>query len=125
MGVCYASFFVVLRQKSGGGVTAVARRCGTRQAVETTMIDRDETDDDSLGIERTTFEHGGLAYKDPKVLRTLYWERGWTQQQIGDHFDVTRRTISYWMRKLDIDTRPTPSEGSRVGTTDRSHVSGD
>lgn len=61
---------------------------------------------DNFGIERSTFEHGAEPWKDPAILEKLYWMRGLSQGQIGDHFDIRQQTVCYWMDKLDVETEP-------------------
>ena len=41
-------------------------------------------------------------YKDEQLLYTLHIEKGLTQGEIAEHFDVVQETISYWMRKYGI-----------------------
>lgn len=44
-------------------------------------------------------------YKDEERLHELYHQRGWSQYQIADHFNVTQQTVSYWMNQLGIETK--------------------
>ena len=45
------------------------------------------------------------AYKNKQVLKELYLEKGLYQREIAKIFDVSRRTISNWIRKYNIPTR--------------------
>jgi hypothetical protein len=63
-------------------------------------------DGDSTDYDRSTYEHGIEPYKDPEVLRRLYSEAELSQSDIADEFGITKQTVSYWMNKLDVDTRP-------------------
>ncbi|WP_256544824.1 hypothetical protein [Halobellus inordinatus] len=45
-------------------------------------------------------------YQDPEILRDLYHDEGLSQSEIADRFDVHRTTITHWMNKHDIETRP-------------------
>jgi hypothetical protein len=71
------------------------------------------TDTYSDRYERSTFQYGIETYKDPKVLRTLYHEEGLSQADIAYSFNVTQQTVSHWMRKFDIETRPPMDERDR------------
>lgn len=71
-----------------------------------------EKSDSNTSGERTdsetnyTVEYGPEPWKNPKRLRDLYVEKGWSQYEIADHFDVKQPTIAYWMDKLEIESRP-------------------
>lgn len=41
----------------------------------------------------------------PAMVRHLYWDKGMSQSDIGDHFDVSRRTVARRMNEWGIDTR--------------------
>lgn len=59
-------------------------------------------------------------YKNKEVLERLYLKEGLLQREIGEKFDVSRRTIGNWMNKFNIPTR-NGSEGlvsSRRKTND-------
>lgn len=45
------------------------------------------------------------GWKDETLLRELYWDRGFTLAEVADYFDVSVRTIQYWMGKFDIERR--------------------
>jgi hypothetical protein len=45
------------------------------------------------------------SYQDCDVLEYLYWDQGWTQQQIADRYGVDQGTISTWMSEHGIDAR--------------------
>lgn len=38
-------------------------------------------------------------------LQRLYHEKGLTQEEIGERFDVTKQSVYQWMKKYDIETR--------------------
>jgi len=57
-------------------------------------------------IERSTYEHGAEPWKDPHALQTLYHQRGYSQQDIADRYDIRQQTVCYWMGKFDIETEP-------------------
>jgi len=46
------------------------------------------------------------AYKNPKILRRLYWELGFSICKIAKKFGVSNHTILYWFRKHKIPCRP-------------------
>lgn len=43
-----------------------------------------------------------MNYKNKDVLTKLYWIEDKTIEEIGDLFDVSRSTISYWMGKFAV-----------------------
>lgn len=53
-------------------------------------------------------------YKDPQVLRALYWEEDLTLQQIADRYGVHERTIWEWFERYNID-RHEPTGGDNSG----------
>lgn len=54
-------------------------------------------------------------YHDPENLRELYHERGWSQREIADFYDVSQPTISRAMEKAEIESRPPMDERKRRG----------
>lgn len=44
-------------------------------------------------------------WKDPDTLKRLHHDEGMNLGEIGDKFEVTKVTISYWMNKYEIKTR--------------------
>jgi len=42
-------------------------------------------------------------YKDPQVLRALYWEEDLTLQEIAERYNVHEKTIWEWFERYDID----------------------
>lgn len=42
---------------------------------------------------------------DAKELRRLYHNKGLTQSEIGDKYEVSARTISSWMKELGVESR--------------------
>lgn len=42
-------------------------------------------------------------YIDEELLRNLHHEKEMSTAEIADEFDVTRQTISYWLKKFDIE----------------------
>jgi len=54
------------------------------------------------GTERIDAEE---PWKDESRLRSLYFGGGCSMQEVADHFDVSARTIQYWMDKFEIDRR--------------------
>jgi len=63
------------------------------------------------------------GYKQASVLRSMYWDREMSQQEIADHFETDRGTVQYWMDKHDISRR-TPFEAAHAGA-DRGPEQGD
>lgn len=49
---------------------------------------------------------GKRPYHDPETLRRLYHDEGMTQGEIADRFGVKSNTISEWMSRHGITTRP-------------------
>lgn len=41
-------------------------------------------------------------HKQEDNLRRLYLQEGYTQEEIGDKYDIDQSTVSYWMGKYDI-----------------------
>lgn len=56
------------------------------------------------------------SYKNKEILNELYWNKGMTQEEIGNKYDVHRKTVQYWMKKLGVDRR-TPRQ-DRAGCFD-------
>lgn len=54
-------------------------------------------------------------YRDPEVLRRLYWSEGLDIHQIAERYGVHQKTIWRWFEKYNIDRR----EASRAGSTQR------
>jgi len=46
-------------------------------------------------------------YQTEEVLQILYWDKYMSMAEIGDKYDVSSKTISYWMEKHDIKKRGT------------------
>jgi len=44
-------------------------------------------------------------YKNEKILRELYLDKGLFQREIANKFNVSRRTIGNWLRRFNIPTR--------------------
>lgn len=44
-------------------------------------------------------------WRDEETLRRLYWDEGLSMQQIADKLGCTNQTITYWMKRHDIDRR--------------------
>lgn len=44
-------------------------------------------------------------YRNPEILRRLYWDNELNQRQIGEMFDVSTSEIGLWMKRLKIPTR--------------------
>lgn len=44
-------------------------------------------------------------YKDPDLLKELYWDKEMTQEEIGNKLGCSASTISKYMNKFDIKTR--------------------
>lgn len=74
----------------------------------------------------STLDEFGVDVEDPwkskQLLEGLYHDDDLNQTEIAEHFtkkghDVTPPTISYWMRKLEIDTSHTTHDSS--GRTDK------
>ena len=57
------------------------------------------TDDSENSIETTEAE----PYKDEQLLYDLYVRKDLSQSEIADHFDISQNTVSYWIRKYDIE----------------------
>jgi len=49
---------------------------------------------------------GSQPYHDKEVLERLYHDEGLSQEEIGDKFGVKPNTISQWMSRNDVTTRP-------------------
>lgn len=49
---------------------------------------------------------GDRPYHDDETLRRLYHDKELSQSEIADRFDVKPNTISEWMSRHDITTRP-------------------
>jgi transposase-like protein len=49
-------------------------------------------------------------YKSAEKLSELYHEQGLSQSEIGDKFGIDQSTVSYWMEKLDVESRPRNGE---------------
>jgi hypothetical protein len=65
---------------------------------------------DWSGFPLESLEHETTKpYANPSILAYLYWLEDYTQAEIGERYDVTSRTIGYWMRQLDIPTEADPS----------------
>jgi len=67
-----------------------------------------DNESDTSGADSDTnsnLEYGPEPYKDPEILRELYHDKGWSQHQIADHFDITQQTISYWFAEMEIESR--------------------
>jgi predicted HTH domain antitoxin len=45
------------------------------------------------------------SYKDPKILKKLYWKEKLSTKKIAELFGVSRDTIEYWMEKFNIPRR--------------------
>jgi len=46
----------------------------------------------------------GDNFKDESILRHLYCEKGMTDKEIANKFNVSKGTISYWRNKFNIDS---------------------
>ena len=69
------------------------------------------------GHESTEYDQPRLRpWKDADTLRRLYHDDGLTQQEIAERFGIDDSTVSYWFRKLGINTGY---------TTDTDEVGGD
>jgi transposase len=55
-------------------------------------------------------------YHDETTLRELYHIRNMTAKEIGEKFDVRQETISYWLDKLNIETRSPKQSRNLRGT---------
>lgn len=51
------------------------------------------------------------AYKDEQTLRSLYWDDGLTCAEIADEYDTTSLTVSRWLNRHGIETRPSHGTG--------------
>lgn len=49
---------------------------------------------------------GSQPYHDKETLERLYHDEGLSQEEIGDKFGVKPNTISQWMSRNDVTTRP-------------------
>lgn len=68
---------------------------------------------------QTTLDGLDEPWKDAATLRELYEDR--TQGEVAEWFkerghDVTISTISYWMKKLEVNTSQTTHEASQKNT---------
>lgn len=73
---------------------------------------RERRDERGIGLSATQVTLDGLSepWKDASVLENLY--EGRTQGEVAEYFkerghDVTGSTISYWMKKLEVNTSHT------------------
>lgn len=57
---------------------------------------------------------GRRPYDKPEYLYELYWEKGETQAEIADTFDVHRSTITKAMNRHGIPTRPQVDDQERT-----------
>lgn len=55
--------------------------------------------ENTVNSQRTT---EAKPYKDEQILYNLYVKKSLTQAEIGEYFDVSQNTISYWIQKYDI-----------------------
>lgn len=62
-------------------------------------------------------------YRSEEVLRELYHEKGMSQSEIADEFDVSQATINNWIQKLDIESRSISESisGERNGFYGKTH----
>ena len=58
-------------------------------------------------------------YHDPEVLEEMYHNEGLTQEQIAAEFNVSQRSISRSMKRLDVETR---SHTEHFATHQREHA---
>lgn len=76
--------------------------------VDVEQLIEDLTDESaSVGDSKASNSDLDKPYRDERVLRELYHERGMSQAEIGEMLDVSDKTISIWMSKNSIDSRST------------------
>lgn len=44
-------------------------------------------------------------YRDPAVLRELYWDRGLSAAKVADELDCSENAVLTWMKKNEIERR--------------------
>ena len=59
-------------------------------------------------------------YRDPEVLRRMYWDERLTLEEMADKLYVNRGTVLYWMKKAGIPSKPAkPYFRGRIDYRDR------
>jgi transcriptional regulator with XRE-family HTH domain len=71
--------------------------------------DPDKGHDQSIGHTQPRVR----PHQDPDLLRELYHDEGLSQTEVGDELGCDQATVSKWMRKFGIETRPPMHERER------------
>lgn len=58
-------------------------------------------------------ENTNAPHRDPDVLMHLYWDRGMTQEEVGEELGCSHRTVGNWLDETGLGAR-SRSEALRV-----------
>lgn len=58
---------------------------------------------------------------DADTLETLYWDEGLSLAGIAEEYDVSKQTVSNWLKKHDIQTRSSKYDRPDEGTLEEWH----
>lgn len=56
-------------------------------------------------VQRSAERFEEAPYRDPQVLRHLYWGEGLSMEAIGERLDCAPTTVFKWLREHNIETR--------------------